>query len=251
MVNQYAIITIRNSSTRLPNKATKIIYQNKTTLEIVIERAKLTGFEVVIATSIDQSDDIIFEIAKKNNIECFRGALKNKINRWYYCFEKFNIESALLIDGDDLLYDFELGKRALDELQETKTIDMIKYTDNIICGLFTYAVSVNAISKMYNIVSNPNIDTDVITRYMESASLNIKEIELKSWEKDKPYRLTLDYNEDFEMFNAILMKIGYKKGGKELYDSLIINENILNINQFRQIDYINNQKEFNKKVKDV
>ena len=61
-------------------------------IDIVISRAKKTGFAVIIATSTDKTDDVFEEIAKEHNVQLFRGALVNKIKRWYDCFQKFKIE---------------------------------------------------------------------------------------------------------------------------------------------------------------
>jgi len=57
-----AIVTVRNSSTRLPNKAIMKIKGDIRSIDIVIQRAKQTGFPVIIATSIHESDDEFEEI---------------------------------------------------------------------------------------------------------------------------------------------------------------------------------------------
>ena len=115
-----AIVTMRNSSKRLPNKSMAKITAKLTAADIIIQRAKLTGLPVILATSTDQSDDSLEVIGKNQNISVFRGSLHNKIKRWYDCFTEYNLENALLIDGDDLCYDFEIGQRALSELKVVK-----------------------------------------------------------------------------------------------------------------------------------
>ena len=58
MVNNYTIVTVRNTSTRLPNKTIAYITENMRSLDIVIHRAKKIGLPVIVATSTDNSDDI-------------------------------------------------------------------------------------------------------------------------------------------------------------------------------------------------
>ena len=53
-----AIVNVRNSSSRLPNKAIMKIKGDLRSIDIVVERAKKTGFPVIIATSTDKRDDV-------------------------------------------------------------------------------------------------------------------------------------------------------------------------------------------------
>ena len=116
-IKDAAIVTVRNSSSRLPNKAIMKIKDQLRSIDIVISRAKKTGFAVIIATSTDKTDDVFEEIAKEHNVQLFRGALLNKIKRWYDCFQKFKVENALILDGDDLARSYDIGKRAVYELK--------------------------------------------------------------------------------------------------------------------------------------
>lgn len=246
MVDKYAIITVRNSSSRLVNKAIREI-QGRKTIEIVIERAKRTGCKVVIATSTDKSDDIIEQIARDNMVEIFRGALLNKLKRWEGCFEKFNIERALLVDGDDLMYDYDIARRAIERLK-AKQIDIIKHPGNIVCGFFTYAMNRNAFEKMTPFTSSDKLDTDVITEFLLRSDLITEEINLNQWEKDRPYRLTLDYKEDLQMFEELISRIGVEKNGKEIIEFLDKNQDVWKININRQKDFLENQQKFNQSV---
>ena len=60
-IKDAAIVTVRNSSSRLPNKAIMKIKDQLRSIDIVISRAKKTGFAVIIATSTDKTDDV-FEV---------------------------------------------------------------------------------------------------------------------------------------------------------------------------------------------
>ena len=101
-IKDVAIVTVRNSSSRLPNKAIMKIKGTLRSIDIVVERAKKTGLPVIIATSTADSDDIFVDIARQRGVHIFRGSLVNKIKRWYDCFNEFGIENALIVDGDDL-----------------------------------------------------------------------------------------------------------------------------------------------------
>jgi len=247
-IKDAAIVTVRNSSSRLPNKAIMKIKDQLRSIDIVISRAKKTGFAVIIATSTDETDDVFEEIAKEHNVQLFRGALVNKIKRWYDCFQKFKVENAVILDGDDLARSYDIGKRAVDELKR-KQLEYIENPPNIITGFFTCAFTKKAITKLYNIVPNENTNTDVITRFVEKANLKIDYVTLEDFERDTRIRLTLDYEEDLEFFRALYNEIDILASGKTIIDFLKKHGNLIQINIGRQKDFLENQRKFNEEIK--
>ena len=210
-----AIISMRTSSKRLPNKSLAQITNQKKSVDIIIERAKLTGFPVIFATSSDQSDDKLAQIAKKHDVNVFRGALLNKIKRWNDCFEHYGITNALLIDGDDLCYDYNIAKRSMNDIQSSK-FDIIWCSDEIITGLFTIAITRNAIKKLYSCEPSENTDTDLFTHLFEKADLKISYVELNDNQKNKEIRLTLDYEKDLSFFRELYKHISIIETGDNI-----------------------------------
>jgi len=243
-----AIVTVRNSSTRLPNKAIMNVKRELKAIDIVLKRAKKTGFPVILATSISKEDDIFEEIAKKNNVKIFRGSLINKIKRWYECFNEFGIKSALLIDGDDLSYNYDIGKRAILQLSE-KSVNLITHPKDIVTGFFTYAISKEGIDKLYSIAKSEEINTDVITRFIEKAELTSDLILLEDFEKNENVRFTLDYKEDLKFFKKLYDGIDILSTGKEILEYLDNHKEIIKINYHRQKEFLENQAKFNASVK--
>ena len=239
-IKNAAILTVRNSSKRLPNKTIAEIKKNVSVIDIMIRTAKKTNFHVILATSTDSSDDSICEIAKKHKIEIFRGSLLNKIKRWNDCFELYAIENALLIDGDDLCYDFEIAKRAMDQLMRSD-FDIISSPENIITGLFTLAVTRNVIKKLYTLVPQNDTDTDLFTHYFQKIKLKISYVNLKEFEKNKNIRLTLDYEEDLEFFKKLYDSIDIIEKGETIIKFLEQNKSIVDINFGRQKDFLKNK----------
>jgi spore coat polysaccharide biosynthesis protein SpsF len=246
-IKDVAIVTVRNSSSRLPNKAIMKIKGTLRSIDIVVERAKKTGLPVIIATSTATSDDIFVDIAKQHDVHIFRGSLVNKIKRWYDCFNEFGIENALIVDGDDLSHNYDIGSRAVSKLKSNQ-FDVIASPQDIVTGFFTYAMNRNAIVKLYNVAPSEEINTDVITRYIEKAGLNISELELKDYERKKNIRLTLDYEEDLAFFRKLYENIDILESGKGIVDYLDKNNSISEINFHRQKDFLKNQAKFNESV---
>ena len=102
-VNPIGFITVRTSSTRLPNKC-MLPLGDETVISHVVKRAISYGIEPIICTSTDKSDDILEEISKELGVKCFRGSLVNKLKRWLDCAEHFEVNSFHTIDADDPLF---------------------------------------------------------------------------------------------------------------------------------------------------
>jgi spore coat polysaccharide biosynthesis protein SpsF len=243
-----AIVTVRNTSSRLPNKAIMKIKDEIRSIDIVIERAKRTGLPVILATSTSDTDDIFQSIAMEHNIEFFRGALLNKIKRWHDCFQKYDIQNALLLDGDDLCHNYEIGKRAIIKLK-SDNFDMIINPPEIVTGFFTYAIKKDGISKMCDIVNDENVNTDVITRFIEKANLNTEIIKLNKIECNANIRLTLDYEEDLQFFRKLYENLDILEKGDNVIKFLSEHKDISKINFHRQKDFLKNQAKFNEEIK--
>ena len=131
---------------------------------------------------------------------------------------------------------------------KSNQFDVIASPQDIVTGFFTYAMNRNAIVKLYNVVPSEEINTDVITRYIEKADLNISEIELKDYERKKNIRLTLDYEEDLAFFRKLYENIDILESGKGIVDYLDKNNSISEINFHRQKDFLKNQAKFNESI---
>jgi len=247
MVKNFIILTARNLSKRFPNKVIKEICGRKV-IEIAILRAKITNFPIVLATSFDKEDDVLEDIAKEYDIKVFRGSPLNILKRWCDCFRKYSIDNAILVGADDVLYDYDIGKRAIIQLEEG-IVDVVKHPDNIVYGLFGWAMNQRVFRKLESVIQDDDLNTDIFSQYLIDADANIQEVKLKKWERDKPYRLTLDYLEDLEMFKVLIDKIGFEKSGKVIIEFLDMNPEIAKINIHRQKDFLKNQEKFDLKVK--
>ena len=223
------------------------IKDDLSSIDIVIERAKLIGLPVILTTSTDKSDDELIEIAKNHKIEFFRGALENKLKRWYDCFNKFDIDFAIEIDGDDLCYSYDLGKQAVDEIK-LKNTELLTTPPNAMVGLFTYALTKNAITKLYRVAKNEQTNTDVITKFIEKANLKVNYISTKEYESNEQMRLTLDYEEDLQFFRELYVRMDVSTNTKEIIDYLRIHPELCRINYHRHQDYLRNQAKFNAKI---
>lgn len=224
MMNKFYFITVRSGSSRLENKALLKI-NKKFTIEYLIENIKKSKYSsnIILCTTTKDEDDLIATLAEKHGIHLFRGSSKDKINRWFECSIKYDVDFFVNVDGDDLFFDYELGDKILDEYANYDFVDGHGYYIDI------YGISKDGINKVN--ASKKTDDTEYIRTFFNNQN-NISKIKLT--DIDKKYtksdvRMTLDYKEDLLFFKEVIANV------KDLrFDNIIefLNDNpeIKNIN---------------------
>jgi spore coat polysaccharide biosynthesis protein SpsF len=242
-MNLGVFITCRNGSKRLPGKCNLEIVNQISYIEYIFRRTKKikTNCRTILCTTKNKSDLSLVKIAKKNQIDTFRGDTLDKLKRWKNAAEKFNIDFFITVDGDDPLFDPQLIDRAFKQYLKNKP-DFIE-GKNLICGLFTYGISTKALKKVCKIKNTHK--TEMMSIYFTDTGLfnceQLKKVNLKYYRND--IRLTLDYPEDHLFFKTLINY--YKK--TSFFSTLeilnIINKypKILKINKHKINEWKNNQ----------
>jgi len=202
------LITVRTSSTRLPNKCL-LKFGDFTVIEHIIKRAIYYNIDPIICTSIDKSDDVLEQIAKKEGVKCFRGSLENKLKRWADCATFYNIERFHTVDADDPFFDGAEIHKSMN-LLITRNLDIVCPTISSSNGGASvgYSLTKNIINEaLINV--DENTDTEMMWYYIDKVQNLKKEIlsELSIISKTQK-RLTLDYEEDYWLLNSIQRILG-------------------------------------------
>ena len=177
------------------------------------------------------------------NIQYFIGPEKNKILRWYLCCKKYNINFFHTLDADDLFFDWDSIKTSLKTLKEKKYDAVFPSKISRKGGASEgYSFSRDGIKKMINnfeVLKSKNNDIEMIDPYLKN--LDKKILKGSSYQL-KETRLTLDYNEDYLLFQKIREKLGNLSHRKKINSFLKKNSKILKINFFRNKDWNKRQK---------
>jgi len=224
----------------------------KPTIEMVILRAKLvkTANTIVVCTTKRAIDDEIVKLAEKCGVECYRGSLEDKLERWMGASRQFNIDFFVTMDGDDLLCDPELMELGIKQMANSN-IDFIEAPDGLICGAFTFAIKCDALQKVCEIKGTS--DTEMMWTYFKDTGL-FKTGALIQADQiffDRDIRLTLDYQEDFDFFNAIFTAFDCKSNNvslREIIPFLQSHPELIEINAFRHKDWAEGQRQKTKLV---
>ena len=204
-----AIIQARLSSSRLPGKVLKkvlgkpiILYQ----LERVL-KSKLIN-KVIIATSVEKSDDDLCKLCLKNNIDFYRGSLNDVLSRFYNTYKQFGpSENIIRLTGDCPLID----PKIIDKVILKHLNSNFDYTSNTILPSWPDGFDVEVInSKILEVIyknAKTPYDREHVTSYIYKNKQTFKLQNIsnsKDWSK---IRLTLDFKEDFELIKTIISEL--------------------------------------------
>ncbi len=244
-------ITIRMDSSRLPNKTARPIL-GKPVLEHIVNRAKLAKnfTDVIVCTTERKVDDEVCQLAEKAGASVFRGSLEDKLARWNGAAEQYGIDYIVTFDGDDLFCEPELLDMGAVQISKGD-YDFIEAPEGLICGAFTYAFTAKALKKVCEIKASE--DTEMMWTYFKDSGLFrcgvLENVDPVFFSTD--YRLTLDYPEDYEMFNKVFTRFRCVNNDIPLRDIVayfVEHPEIPKINIGRQKEFLENQKRRTKLV---
>lgn len=243
-MNRGIFVTARLNSTRLPKKATKKIYDEVSLLEHILRRAKLSALadKVILCTTTEALDYELVEIARKCEISIYQGEVLDKLTRWRNAAAEFEIDTFVTHDGDDPFCDPSLSDEAFNQMDE-KNLDFI-FSEKIIPGIFTFAIRTCALNKVCEI--KDSTETEMMWTYFKDTGI-FKIGELENYPKElrqDGVRLTVDYPEDLALVREIFKRIPKKESidVQAVVNLLLNDENLRNLNWFRNEEFIANQK---------
>lgn len=207
------IILSRLDSRRLPGKAL-INIQGKTLLEWCIE--SLSGdkdYKIIIATTKRKVDDPIIEIAKKRNIDFFRGEKDNVAKRVLDCAKSYNLKAFARINGDSPFVRKSLIKFGFEKINTTNC----DFVTNLVPRMFPYGIAVEVFDtkiyeKTFREIVTENHKEHVTTYFYENLEkFNACFIKYRDGKtNDHHIRLVVDYKEDLILFGRVLELVADK-----------------------------------------
>ena len=233
-----AIIVARNTSERLPGKATRVI-QGRETIALLIDRVKRCKNVdcIVLATSTDGTDDVLETIARREGVLPFRGSLENLSLRFYEAAKHYKIDQIVRITGDDILRDEIMIDKAVEQhLASSCNVTLMK---NMPYGTASEIFSLNVLKTILKTAVVPE-NTEYLEWYLENDRyFNVNYVE-SSYQYDPRIRLTLDYEEDFLFFSRVFEHFSSLNPSFILEDVIAYlseNSDVVNINEFKTAKY--------------
>lgn len=215
-MNPHIIIQARTGSKRLPGKMVMPFYNEKSLLQVIIERLleKFSKNKIIVATSIEKDDDQIEEIAKKKcGVEVFRGDENDVLKRFIDCAKSYNVNHIIRVCADNPF----IIPEYIEELEKNfkEDDDYVSYcfpdkTPSIRShiGLFSELTTLRTLERV-SLLTSENLYREHVTSYIYSNThiFNVRFLEVpKKLSFRRDIRLTIDTKEDFDVLRYLYGK---------------------------------------------
>lgn len=208
-MNVDIFIPVRLSSTRLPNKCMKNI-SGKSVLKLLIENLQFSKKirNIIVCTTNMKSDDDLIKYLEKEKIMYFCGNEKDILVRYLDAAYKHNTDFIVSVDGDDIYTDAVHVDKIIDEYENSKS-DYVG-SKGFPHGYVPVGFKTEALKKICKLKIANNTETGYRNFFTETKLFKCTYIEPnKNFENLKNLRLSLDYQEDFELAIEIHKALGH------------------------------------------
>ena len=207
--NSSIMIQARISSNRFPGKMLEKI-NNVTLLEYVYARCKASKNtdNVIVITSIDKSDDAIYDLCLSRDIPVFRGDLDDVLQRYVDAAIANNINLICRVSGDSPFVDVQAIDEMISCFNRRKGYDYI-YTMNCLNGFVSEVFPLSILNKINN-KNLTNEDREHVTTFIRKSDklYNIYKMNLRLRPKRlEKYTLTIDYPDDILIANKVASQL--------------------------------------------
>lgn len=202
MAKVVACIIARTVSTRLPLKILRDLLPGKSMIDFLISRVKQVSSinEIYLCTSHEMSDDILEDIAIRNNIKLYRGSPDQVIQRMLAVGEMEEADILIRITGDNPFVSFEFIDAQVDLLL-AKKLDYVRIIDLPI-GATAEVMSRTALQNCYRNM-DPSVSEYLMLFMFEPQ--NYRCGVLKCFKEDySDLSVTVDTQKDYERTKLLL-----------------------------------------------
>ena len=200
------IIQARMKSNRLPGKILLPIPlgNGKPLLLWIIDELKNSKFskEIIVATSVNQENDVLVSFCGLNNIECFRGDEENVLSRFVAISKQKNYDCIVRLTADNPIVDITI----LDDTIANHFRDNNDYTktEGLPVGMNFEIISSNALFDTENQEITES-DKEHVTLFVKNNNNYKKGVFTPKVNNEfSKLRLTVDYASDYSLLSTIL-----------------------------------------------
>ncbi|EWY42823.1 hypothetical protein N825_01000 [Skermanella stibiiresistens SB22] len=197
------LLSVREKATRLPGKVLKPLGDGNVT-QFLLRRLKESrrADAIIVATSTDPRDQVLCDIAAAEGVACFRGSLDDKLVRYRDACRMFDLDFAVVVDGDDPFVSIDHIDRLIAHA-EAAPIDFVTF-DGLPLGATGFGLAASALERVCK--DRPESNTEVWgSLFLGDPAFACGRITETDDRYHRPWlRMTLDYEEDYRLFRAVV-----------------------------------------------
>jgi spore coat polysaccharide biosynthesis protein SpsF len=244
-----ASIEARMTSSRLPGKVLMKAVDNISMLQFMIERIKQSKYinEIIVATTINGTDNSIIELCKKINIKYYRGSEEDVLLRVLEAHQSVNSDIVVELTGDCPLIDPDIIDLAI----STYLNNNADYVSNAHIrsfpdGLDVQVFSFNLLAEIAKKAVTKNDRENVSSFIYESGKYKLKEIIADKAIFWPDLRITLDDNGDYDLIANIIQKFypnnKFNFSAYDIVKYIRSNPDLLELNRNARVNVVSSQK---------
>lgn len=165
------IIQARLCSTRMPAKIIQPFYGGRSIIQLLLEKLKqYADCDIVLATSIDSSNDFLERIATESGVRCFRGSENDVLQRFIDAAESVNAKHIIRVCSDNPFLNEDAIKQLLERVKNSSA-DYISFRVNDTpsikthFGFWTEHVTLDALKRVKEL-TNESLYHEHVTNYI-------------------------------------------------------------------------------------
>jgi spore coat polysaccharide biosynthesis protein SpsF len=189
----------------------------------LIERLKRSKYlnDIVIATTMNSTDDAVVETAKVQGVKYYRGSEEDVLLRTVEAAEATDADFIVQITSDCPLIDNETIDRVIERILVHPYID---YAANQLVRTYPLGFSVEvfrtqALRQIEQSITDQAVREHVSLYFYEHPEqYHLSNVEAPQFLRHPEYRLTLDTEADYQLIRTIYEALYYDKPAFDLYD---------------------------------
>lgn len=207
-MNVVAIVQARMSSTRLPGKVLMPLGK-KPVIQHVVDRLRhcKTLNNVVIATSIDASDNVIADWCQAHHVDHFRGSLSDVLDRYYRCAAQYGADAIVRVTSDCPAIDPTIVDEVVTNFVSYgfECYGLVgEFPDGLDCNVFSFA----SIERAWKEAKLPS-EREHVGPYIQNHPEIFKSGGLSKFKGLSHYRWTLDEPRDYEFLQLVFAALEF------------------------------------------
>lgn len=209
------IVQARMGSTRLPGKILRPFYQDKSILDILLDKLhNVEGTKIIVATSTSPNNDELEKYLLQRGEQVYRGSENDVLARFIGAAETYGIDAIIRICSDNPFIDYE-GVNLLIEKAKESDADYIGFQINGMPSIKTHFgfwgeyVTLDALKKVRD-TSDDGIVHEHVTIYIYTHpdEYCCKWVECPEFLQGRDdIRLTIDTEKDMENAQTVFSNL--------------------------------------------
>lgn len=196
----------RMTSSRLPGKVLKEV-KGKSLLKYHVDRLESKNWQLVIATTTNETDNPIITWCDENEIACFRGSEHNVLQRFYQAAKFYQADIIIRVTSDCPFIDSNLihqGIELFEKSEATKTYVSNCFPRTFARGFDFEIFSFTMLEDAYKHATS-DFDLEHVTPYLwQNKSGDILQQNIAQPSDNSSLRLCVDMPEDFELIKILI-----------------------------------------------